>query len=114
MANIGRVAILRAYITVAYRDIPYRGTVVGGGGRPRGELLRRIRESRGLSQRELSERTKIALAHIENIEADHYGALPVTVYLRGFLMSMARELKLDPLKVSKSYLELVAKAKQKG
>ncbi|MGC4113827.1 MAG: helix-turn-helix domain-containing protein [Myxococcales bacterium] len=79
-----------------------------------GELLRRIRESRGLSQRELSDRTKISLAHIENIEADHYGAMPVTVYLRGFLMSMARELKLDPLKVSKSYLELVGKAKQKG
>ncbi|MBI5546787.1 MAG: helix-turn-helix domain-containing protein [Deltaproteobacteria bacterium] len=79
-----------------------------------GELLRRIRGSKGLSPRELADHTKIGLAHIENIEADHYGALPVTVYLRGFLMSIARELKLDPLKVSKSYLELVIKAKQKG
>jgi hypothetical protein len=79
-----------------------------------GELLRRVRESRALTARELSERTKITLAHVENIEADHYRALPVTVYLRGFLMSIARELRLDPLKVSKSYLDLVLKAKQKS
>ena len=79
-----------------------------------GEVLRRVREAKGMSPRELADRTKIALTHIENIEADHYSAMPATVYLRGFLMSLARELRLDPLKVSKSYLEAAAKVTQKG
>jgi hypothetical protein len=79
-----------------------------------GEVLRRVRESRGLSLRELSDRIRIGVSHLENIEADQYRSLPVTVYLRGFLMSLARELKLDPLKVSKSYLDLVANARQKN
>ncbi len=76
-----------------------------------GELLRRVRESRGLSLRDLSEKTRVGLSHLENVEADRYDALPVAVYLRGFLMLVARELKLDPLKVSKGYMELAAKAK---
>lgn len=75
-----------------------------------GELLRRARESRGLSLHELADRTRITATHLENIEADHYGALPATVYLRGFLMSVARELKLDPVRVARSYLELAERA----
>lgn len=76
-----------------------------------GELLRRVRESRGLSLRDLSEKTRVGLGHLENVEADRYDALPAAVYLRGFLMLVARELKLDPLKVAKGYMELAAKAK---
>lgn len=79
-----------------------------------GELLRRVREGRGMTIRDLADRTKISATHLENIEADRYEALPVPVYLRGFLMLVARELKLDPLKVSKSFLELVAKVGSKG
>ncbi len=76
-----------------------------------GELLRAAREGRGMTLRELSDKTKIGVNHLENIEADHYAALPVAVYLRGFLMSVARELKLDPLRISKGYLETLAVAK---
>jgi cytoskeletal protein RodZ len=43
--------------------------------------------------------------HLENIEADRFGALPAPVYLRGILMSLARELRLDGQKVARSYLE---------
>jgi ribosome-binding protein aMBF1 (putative translation factor) len=78
-----------------------------------GELLRRVRESLGLSLQQLAERTRISSKHIENVEADRYGALPTTVYLRGMLMSLARELKLDPLRVSKSYLALATAPKKK-
>ncbi|MFN7133504.1 MAG: helix-turn-helix domain-containing protein, partial [Myxococcales bacterium] len=76
-----------------------------------GELLRRAREARGMTLRELADRTKINATHLDNIEADRYDPLPVAVYLRGFLMSVARELKLDPLRVSKGYLEVVAQAR---
>ena len=63
--------------------------------------------------RVLAERTKIGTRHLENVEADRYEALPTAVYLRGILMSLARELGLDPLKVSRSYLALAPGPKKK-
>ena len=75
-----------------------------------GEVLRRVREQRGFSLVQLAERTRISTRHLENVEADEYGELPATVYLRGILMNIARELGLDPLKVSRSYLALAAAA----
>ncbi len=76
-----------------------------------GELLRRVRESKGFTIRDLADRTRISITHIEAVEADHYDVLPARVYLRGMLMSIARELRLDPVRVAKSYLDLVDRAK---
>jgi cytoskeletal protein RodZ len=76
-----------------------------------GDALKRVREARGLTLKELEARTKIGHWHLDNIEREKFAALPAQVYLRGFLMSLARELKLDPVRVSKSYLEQM-KAKQ--
>ena len=76
-----------------------------------GELLRRVREARGYSMEILAEKTRIGTKHLEAVEADRYGALPATVYLRGMLMSIARELGLDALAVSKGYLQLVERSK---
>lgn len=73
-----------------------------------GELLRRVRESRGMSLAQIADRTRIAARHLENIEADRYKDLPAQVYLRGILMNLAREYGLDPLRVSKSYLALTS------
>jgi curved DNA-binding protein CbpA len=78
-----------------------------------GELLRQIRETQGLSLVQVSERTRISVRHLENVEADRYDALPATVYLRGMVMNLARELKLDPIRVARSYLALVASAQAK-
>jgi hypothetical protein len=79
-----------------------------------GELLRKVRTAAGLSLQQVSERTRISVRHLENVEADRYGSLPVGVYLRGILMNLSRELGLDGLKVSKSYMALVDAAKGKG
>jgi hypothetical protein len=76
-----------------------------------GELLRRVRESRGYSIQQVAERTRISLRHLENVEADRYKDLPAHVYLRGILMNLARELGLDPLRVSRSYLTLASKGR---
>ncbi|WP_257446801.1 helix-turn-helix domain-containing protein [Archangium lipolyticum] len=73
-----------------------------------GELLRRVREGRNISLQMLADRTRISTRHVESIEADRYDSLPASVYLRGMLMSIARELGLDPLRVSRSYMTLVA------
>jgi hypothetical protein len=78
-----------------------------------GELLRRVRESRNLSLQILADRTRISSRHVESIEADRYDMLPAPVYLRGMLMSIARELGLDPLRVSRSYMGLAAAGEKK-
>lgn len=75
-----------------------------------GEVLRRIREARGLSVQQISERTKVTRHHIDNIEADRFEQLPAPVYLRGILLSIARELRLDGQKVARSYLERASAA----
>lgn len=73
-----------------------------------GELLRRVREARQFTLQQVADRTRISKGHLENVEADRYGALPAPVYLRGILMNLARELGLDPLRVSRSYLALAS------
>jgi len=75
-----------------------------------GEVLRRLREARGISLQQISERTKVTRHHIENIEGDRFELLPASVYLRGILLSIARELRLDGQKVARSYLERVSAA----
>jgi hypothetical protein len=79
-----------------------------------GELLRQVRESYGLSLQQVSERTRITRMHLENVEADRYENLPATVYLRGILFNLARELRLDPARVSKSYLLVAQRAQARG
>ena len=79
-----------------------------------GAALRRVRESRGLDLSQLAERTKVTRHHLENIEADRYDRLPSYVYLRGILLSAAKELRLDAQKVCRSYLELAEAATEAG
>lgn len=69
-----------------------------------GALLKAIRESKGLSIRDISSSTRIGTNHLENIEEENFSMLPDRVFLRGFLQSFARELRLDPARVSETYL----------
>jgi hypothetical protein len=84
---------------------PPRPMAVPEGAAWSGEMLRRVRESRGLTIPALADRTRITRHHLENIEQDRFKALPAAVYLRGILMSLARELRLDGQKVARSYLD---------
>lgn len=79
-----------------------------------GEWLRRVREARGLTLKELADKTRIGTLHLGNLEADRYEALPAKVYVRGFLTILARELQLDPERVSKSYLDLAFATRLSG
>jgi curved DNA-binding protein CbpA len=70
-----------------------------------GDALRRVREARGITVQQIAERTKVTRHHVENIEGERFSALPAPVYLRGILLAIARELRLDGLKVARAYLE---------
>jgi curved DNA-binding protein CbpA len=93
---------------------PQRPFVPPEGAEWTGELIRRAREARGLSVAQMAERTKLSRLHIESVEAESFGQLPVAAYLRGIVMCIARELRLDGQKVARSYLERAAGAAKPG
>ncbi|MEY4630515.1 MAG: hypothetical protein RIQ81_635 [Pseudomonadota bacterium] len=60
-----------------------------------GELFRRIRESLGVTENEMQERTKISLEYLRSMEANRFDRLPQVVYVKGFLRSYFRYLGVD-------------------
>lgn len=75
-----------------------------------GEVFARVREYKKISIGELSEYTKISKRNIENIEREIFDQLPAPAYLRGFVIQLAKVLKLDWEKAAKSYMN---RAKEK-
>jgi len=76
-----------------------------------GEILRRLREARGIDLVEISQRTKVGIGHLRSIEDENWKAMPATVYLRGFLVEYARFMRLDVPQVTRTYLARYAKMK---
>lgn len=70
-----------------------------------GELLKRVREARGIEIDEIAQRTKITATHLRAIEAEQFGKLPAPVYVRGFVVELAKCLKLEPQRVAASYMK---------
>jgi len=64
-----------------------------------GSFLRRVREARGVTMDELSDHTRITKHYLMAIEDQDFGKLPAAVYLRGFLIQIAKRLKVpqEPL-----------------
>jgi flagellar biosynthesis protein FlhG len=69
-----------------------------------GTILRKVRESQGIELVEISTKTKIARSHLQSIEEETFDALPALVYTRGFLIELAKQLRLDPAHVQRTYL----------
>lgn len=69
-----------------------------------GAQLRAAREALGLSHRDMAEITKIQVPYLECLEADRFEELPAEVFVRGFLRSYARELRLDEESLFEHYL----------
>jgi curved DNA-binding protein CbpA len=74
-----------------------------------GADLKRIRESRGISLREVATQSKIGVRFLEYIEEDRLPYLPAAVYLRGFLQEYARIVGLDAAKVVAAYMGRLGK-----
>jgi hypothetical protein len=68
-----------------------------------GEQLRKVREGLGLTLAAIAQRTRIRQRQLASIEAEEFGDLPERVFVRGFVMSYARELHLDPELVWATY-----------
>jgi cytoskeletal protein RodZ len=79
----------------------------GGGGPEGGSFgtwLRRQREVRQISLREVADRTKISLRYLEAMEEDRFDVLPAPVFAKGFLREYARYVGLSPDEVVNHYL----------
>jgi hypothetical protein len=74
-----------------------------------GDLLRQIREARGLSLDQMANTTKIAIYYIRNLEFEEYEDLPAKVYVKGYLKQIAKLLKLDAEPLVKSYIDRMEK-----
>lgn len=71
-----------------------------------GTWLRRQRELREISLRDVAERTKISLRYLEAMEDDRFDLLPAPVFAKGFLREYARYIGLSPDEVVNHYLSV--------
>jgi curved DNA-binding protein CbpA len=71
-----------------------------------GASLEKIRLYKNISLEKMSELTRISRTYLTAVEANDYKNLPAAVFVRGFIVQIARALGLDEKKVAASYMEL--------
>ena len=76
-----------------------------------GEELRRERELRQITLREISESTKISLRYLEGLEKNDFRHLPGGVFNKGFVRAYAQYIGVDPETMVNAYL-LEARSQQ--
>ncbi len=70
-----------------------------------GEYLKRERELREITLREISDETKISYRYLEALEKDDDARLPAEVFIKGFIRSYAQYIGLDKDEVLLHYQE---------
>lgn len=71
-----------------------------------GDWLRRQREMREITLRDIADRTKISMRYLEAMEADRFDLLPAPLFAKGFLREYARYVGLSPDDVVNHYLSV--------
>ena len=77
-----------------------------------GPALKRVREMRGISLRQIATESKVGVRYLQYIEEDRFSYLPAPVYLRGFLSEYARVVGLDARRVVESYIARIGRSRQ--
>lgn len=70
-----------------------------------GGLLQRIRVYKNISLEKMSEATRISRPYLTAVENNDFKSLPAAVFVRGFVVQVARQLALDEKKVAESYMK---------
>jgi hypothetical protein len=76
-------------------------------GEVNGQVLKKLREARGLSLDDLAELTKIRRPYLQAIEEQDLENLPSRVFLRGFLTQIGRALRVDKTRLAEGYVAFV-------
>ncbi len=69
-----------------------------------GEMLKRERELRGITLREVSEATKISIRYLEALERNEFTYLPGGAFTRGFIRAYAKYIGADEDEMVNAYL----------
>ena len=70
-----------------------------------GATMRRAREARGISLRQIAAATKISVVALEALERNDISRLPGGIFSRAFVRSYAMEVGLDPEETVREFLE---------
>jgi cytoskeletal protein RodZ len=70
-----------------------------------GEELKRERELREITLREVSESTKISLRYLEALERNAFESLPGGVFNRGFVRAYSQFIGIDPESTVDAYIQ---------
>lgn len=71
-----------------------------------GGLLQRVRLYKNISLDRMSEATRISRTYLTSVETNDFKSLPAAVYVRGFIVQVARILGLEDQKVASSYMKI--------
>lgn len=74
-----------------------------------GPFLRKVRQYKNINLEQLSKETRIGRSYLAAMEADDFEALPAPVFLRGFVIQVARVLGLNETLVASSYMSRIKK-----
>ncbi len=70
-----------------------------------GSFLRKVREYKEVTLSHLSQVTRINIFYLKAIEENDFTSLPAPVFVRGFIVQIAKALKLEQERVAKSYMK---------
>jgi curved DNA-binding protein CbpA len=71
-----------------------------------GPMLKKVREYKNIPLMKLSEITRINQYYLQSIEKNEWKKLPVAVFIRGFIVQIARVLLLDEKRVVESFMSV--------
>lgn len=69
-----------------------------------GMTMKRLREERGVTLRQIADATKLSFAALEALERNDISRLPGGIYTRAFVRSYAIEVGLDPEQTVRDFL----------
>ncbi len=72
-----------------------------------GRYLKEKRESKNISLREVAKNTRVREHVLKAIDEDRYDLLPSPTYLKGFLLSYAKYISLEPEEVLRRYEKIL-------
>src|ERR687891_2863614 len=70
-----------------------------------GTRMRRLREEKGVSLRQIADATKISIGALEALERNDIARLPGGIFSRAFVRSYAIEVGLDPEQTVRDFIE---------
>lgn len=71
-----------------------------------GTFLQKLRVYKNVTLEQMSEATRVSRTYLTAIEVNDFKNLPAAVFVRGFVVQMARVLGLDESKVATSYMKM--------